>query len=279
MGNQPVSKEYSAWLVSLLRNSRAGRPYLQHIKGLSLAWPDLRYLADWMEVTTAPIKWGNIKQFETTIRAERASRTKVAVVDFSQDEISVKIIEDAVSLATCVQHDQPPRGAHRLFVVEDLSRDVIEILGGGLDIDPFFFREHISDYLWYNTRDSWVELPVLRVVKRDRTFFRMRYFRARYFASEESLERARQEAAMFNVLRRIDYDKNYNAMLDNPGSCVGLLRSKASIWTRPTKSDSTGKIGVVLRNQKSHGQLTCTFRSFADRPFYYGGLPSLEWLP
>lgn len=38
----------------------------------------------------------------------------------------------------------------RLFVVEDISREVIETLGAHYDIDPSFFREHIVDYVWYN---------------------------------------------------------------------------------------------------------------------------------
>lgn len=42
----------------------------------------------------------------------------------------------------------------RLFVVEDLSRNVIEALGNHFKIDPSFFREHIVDYAWYNTSKS-----------------------------------------------------------------------------------------------------------------------------
>lgn len=42
----------------------------------------------------------------------------------------------------------------RLFVVEDLSRDVIEALGSKFDIDPSFFREHLVDYVWYNVSKS-----------------------------------------------------------------------------------------------------------------------------
>lgn len=41
----------------------------------------------------------------------------------------------------------------RLFVVEDLSRNVIEALGNHFKIDPSFFREHIVDYAWYNTSE------------------------------------------------------------------------------------------------------------------------------
>lgn len=38
----------------------------------------------------------------------------------------------------------------RLIVSEDLSRDVIEILGSAYDVDPSFFREHLTDNIWYN---------------------------------------------------------------------------------------------------------------------------------
>lgn len=44
----------------------------------------------------------------------------------------------------------------RLFVVEDLSRDVIEMLGEQFNIDPHVFRAHIFDNAWYNIRDlTW----------------------------------------------------------------------------------------------------------------------------
>lgn len=46
----------------------------------------------------------------------------------------------------------------RLFVVEDLSRDVIETLGSHFNIDPSFFREHLVDYIWYNISKSFREL-------------------------------------------------------------------------------------------------------------------------
>lgn len=42
----------------------------------------------------------------------------------------------------------------RLFVVEDLSREVIETLGAHYDVDPLFFREHLVDYVWYNISTS-----------------------------------------------------------------------------------------------------------------------------
>lgn len=56
----------------------------------------------------------------------------------------------------------------RLFVVEDLSRNVIEALGYHFKVDPSFFREHIVDYAWYNTSklskavsEAWIAPPPL----------------------------------------------------------------------------------------------------------------------
>lgn len=42
----------------------------------------------------------------------------------------------------------------RLYVVEDLSRDVIEALGGHYDVNPSFFREHIADNVWHNISED-----------------------------------------------------------------------------------------------------------------------------
>ena len=55
----------------------------------------------------------------------------------------------------------------RIFIVEDLSRDVIEALGAQYDIDPLFFRSHILDYLWYNTRDPWTEIQDLSHISQE----------------------------------------------------------------------------------------------------------------
>lgn len=223
-------------------------PYLVYIKSLEKTWPELRFLRNWMEVTTTPLKWTAIKEHQEIIRRNRAGRTKVAVIDFSKESIAVhpEDIENVTDLRQSLREKNP---THRLYVVEDLSRDVVEILGSELDIDPLFFREHISDYMWYNTRDPWVELPVLQVLSATRCYFKLRYFQARYFNSNEEFQRARKEAGLFNVLRRIDNDRNHNARLDNAGALVGLVRCKASFWAKPLaegEGPDTPRIGVLL---------------------------------
>lgn len=152
---------------------------------------------------------------------------------------------DIGSLSKCLNglantHDEVKA---RLFVIEDLSADVIEALGARFDVDPLFFRGHISDYMWHNTRDPWVELPDLDIMSRKRSYMHVRYVQTRYFRSEDSLRRARWEAGGFNVLRRVDKDGNWVPDVDIPNSDVGLVRSKTSIWIRPNKHGEDGILG------------------------------------
>ena len=107
----------------------------------------------------------------------------------------------------------------------------------------FFFRGHISDYLWYNTRDPWVELSDLYHISSERNYYNLRYMQSRYFRSQNSLDRAAEEAGAFNVLRRLDSDGCCILILDDKDSAVALGRSKASLWIRRNKGNESGTLG------------------------------------
>ncbi|KAI0123836.1 hypothetical protein BJ170DRAFT_599032 [Xylariales sp. AK1849] len=216
-----------------------------HVKSLCSGWPHLRYLVHWMQVTTSPLKWKQIKQIDSAFRNERASRTKVAVVDFAEgQETKIQIITNISALAQVL--DGPSPDTHnRLYIVEDLSRDVIEQLGWKLDIDPLFFREQISDYRWFNTRDPWVEIPDLDVLQRSRPFFRLTWLQPRYFKDIHSAQEARIQAGNFNVLRRVDDDSENEASFTDDNAIIGLVRKRGSLWTAPTCAKDN-HIGVLL---------------------------------
>ncbi|KAI1840626.1 hypothetical protein JX265_004519 [Neoarthrinium moseri] len=267
--NVPAEDE---WFVEDTKNRY---PYMQHVKELSGAWPHLRYLAQWMEVTTSPVKWKQFKQLgprKDFYRNERAARTKVAVVDFSPDG-TVEVlptIERSSNLCETLQEGQPS-GVNRLYIVEDLSRDMIEHLGKELDIDPLFFREQINDYWWYNTRDPWVELPDLDVVARERSFFRLTYVQPRYFKEKDSFLKAKLQAGKFNVLRRLDDDSEHKALFDNDNAIVALVRSKASLWIKPRMNDEEGNFTGVLLVDPSITEghaLWNGYRPFWNSPSY-----------
>ena len=216
---------------------------MQYLDALAPGWPQVSYLADFMKVTTAPVMQKFLNEHD---RQERASRTKVAMLTFEPDTAVHRVdFSDAKDLATALNG---PQNAHndvyaRLFVLEDLSRDVIEAFGARFDVDPLFFRGHISDYMWHNIRDPWVELPDLDLVSRERSYLHVRYVQTRYFRSEDSLRRAKREAGNFNVLRRVDRDGNWVRDVDIPNSDVGLVRSRTSLWIRPNKAGENGVLG------------------------------------
>ncbi|KAH8671059.1 hypothetical protein BX600DRAFT_509765 [Xylariales sp. PMI_506] len=259
--------------------------YLQHVKDLSTSWPHLRYLAQWMEVSTSPVKWKQMKELESKysfFRRERASRTKVAVVDFARGQTPkvVTTITKSTALKDYLQSSKPA-GINRVYVVEDLSRDMIEHLGKELDIDPLFFREHINDYWWYNTRDPWVELPDLDIVARDRSYFRLTYVQPRYFANKSTFSKAKLEAGKFNVLRRLDDDSEHKALFDEDNAIVALVRSKASFWIKPRTSDQgdDGFTAVLLIDPSitEGNPLWKGYRPFWNAPTYSQRKDSYEW--
>lgn len=216
---------------------------MRYLESLADGWPHISYLADFMKVTTVPPKQ---KFLNDQDRSEKASRTKVAMLTFEPNAPVHRVdFSDIDSLSNALNEPQISHDdVHaRLFVVEDLSRDVIETLGARFDIDPLFFRGHISDYMWHNTRDPWVELPDLDITSRKRSYLHVRYVQTRYFRNEGSLRRAKWEAGGFNVLRRVDKDGNWVRDVDIPNSDVGLVRCRTSFWVRPNKPGEKGVLG------------------------------------
>ncbi|KAM0194729.1 hypothetical protein ACHAPA_008633 [Fusarium lateritium] len=141
------------------------------------------------------------------------------------------------------------RGGFNLFVVEDLSRNVIESLGDTFGIDPRFFRAHITEYVWNNVRDRWREPSVLEVDAKRRDWFQMRLVRSRYFSTPKKLQDAQKEMDDFNIMRRVTADHNDIFWDKDPGTTrswwhrsdaqkdsdsinakIGHIRSQATFW-------------------------------------------------
>ena len=141
-----------------------------------------------------------------------------------------------------VKTTDEPEG--RLIVVQDLSTYMIEKLGEAFDIEPGFFRSHIGDYVWLNTRDPQAEIPNLEAFSVKSNYFSVQYVQPRYFENQEQLDAAKAQAESFNVLRRVDHDGRFKPWSDMPGSDVGLVRSKVSLWTRPKSSSEKGWLGM-----------------------------------
>lgn len=150
-------------------------------------------------------------------------------------------------------------GASRfnLIVVKDLSRDVIEMLGSHLDVDPSFFRQHVTNRAWHKVGDWWKEPPNLDVAFSGQNWFSIRYIRARCFPDEASFCRGFEEASNFNVDRRLDKDWNFSNFWDGVDGKieVGVIRSRASLWIKPSDRPNDGGVG---KSPHLAGHLTFT---------------------
>ena len=236
-----MDSDWRTFLTLLISCRETAGTYHDHIRKISRGWHHLRYLADFMTVSTVPLRSRNLPVEE---RHERLNRVNISVVEYgdemtSQDLKSPEELDEF--LADLSVEEEHPEG--RIIVVQDLSTCMIEKLGAAFDIEPYFFRSHIGDYVWLNTRDPQAEIPDLAAFSDSSSYFSIQYVQPRYFESQESLKKAKLETESFNVLRRIDHDGRFKTWSDMPGSDVGLVRSKVSLWVRPNRLEQKGWLG------------------------------------
>jgi Mg2+ and Co2+ transporter CorA len=223
-------------------------PYLAHIKSLTPSWKTLKYLADWMEVGTTPLRWKEIHK--TPNHFERIQRTKLAYIEYESATASTTLEINTSGalkeLLRSLSHDPQKERPQRLFIVEDLSRQVIEILGARFDIDPMFFREHIDDYVWHNVRDPWAQPRSLMSNMKHRQWFQMRNMRLRYYKTRDEFKQAWIDANKWNVLRRPEDDVNHWKFADIEDSIVAIMRTRTTLWIGKDKQCGDATVGILL---------------------------------
>ena len=244
-------------------------PYLAHIKSLSSSWRTLRHLADWMQVSTAPSRWNLLKK-DPADRERRTYKTKVAYVEYMKDKIlAIDAIETPEKLKEtlhALSHEEGKPTPLRLFIVEDLSQQVIELFGSRFDIDPLFFREQIEDYVWHNLRSTEAMPSTLMSDRKNRQWFRVRNWRLRHHESKENFESAQKEAKTWNVTRRLDDDNNHWRWGGEDEAIVSMLRTRTTIWIGKDEKCGGGTVGIVLLDPTVHH----------GKPLWYD---RANWLP
>lgn len=194
-----------------------------------------------MTVSTVPLR---CRTLTPEGRHERLNRVNISVVEYG-DEMCCQDLRtpDELDEFLIGLNEDGEAQKHRLLVVQDLSTRMVEKLGVAFDIEPGFFRSHIGDYVWLNARDPQAEIPNLEAFSIKSNYFSTQYVSPRYFENQDQLTAAKAQAESFNVLRRIDHDGRFKTWSDIPGSDVGLVRSKVSLWVRPLRGSNQGWLG------------------------------------
>jgi Mg2+ and Co2+ transporter CorA len=225
-------------------------PYLAHIKSLTPTWKTLRYLADWMEVGTTPLRWNEVKRLKQY--KERVNKTIITYVEYQSaatskpQEVPITSPVALNELLQSLSYERNKEPPLRLFVVEDLSQQVIELLGSRFDIDPMFFRDQVDDYVWHNVRDPWAQPPSLLSNMKHRQWFQMRNVRLRYYKTQKEFQEAWKEANTWNVQRRPDDDVNHWKFADSEGAVVSTMRTRTALWVGKDKKCGNGTVGILL---------------------------------
>jgi hypothetical protein len=167
---------------------------------------------------------------------ERCSRTNVTLLEYLNEQdptvASVTTAQDLKNLlestaltSTSGATSSPPL---RVYIVEDLSPKVIELLGSRFAIDPHFFQEQLGDI------DSPIP-PVPSAGSKHRQWLSLRHVRVRkcywYPAGLYSWNVRRK----FQELHRTDFNIR-----------IGTIETKTTIWLSKDKRCHDAFIGVVL---------------------------------
>jgi hypothetical protein len=137
----------------------------------------------------------------------------INVLQFKRDS-NEPIMFESVSATNLSRYLQAERTwSCRLFVVENISPDVIKQLGGTFDIDPEFFAEHLDEEQWYwvdGVRNVTQPLPSARM---EESFFHLRSLQPRawlkldhdssnaFVITEEEADYLRHDPVVCNDLR------------------------------------------------------------------------------
>lgn len=164
--------------------------------------------------------------------AEDKDRNECRIVslDFGPIDGGVQESElSSVELAETLSSQMKSNQGRRLLVVEDLTKDVVELLGSYLDIDPLFFASHIyrPHVEMSSCRPSTATLPSKTKIQ---NFLSLHYQHAIEFESQPLAPRK-----LFcdgNVARKVVIlppTKNMH---------IGLVQHGCSIWKGATKKNS-----------------------------------------
>jgi len=128
-------------------------PYLKWIKALSASFEDLEALVHWMEVGTELLQWPLLSR-DPDHREERWYRTKVTLLEPMENAKPPLFSITSTKALKCQLQSSSGPGL-KLYIVEDLSQQVIETLGHRFQIDPHLFSQHLDIFALSRSWDSW----------------------------------------------------------------------------------------------------------------------------
>jgi hypothetical protein len=181
----------------------------------------------YQQFVAAQCKWNpclqNLSDFLAGSQFHQNS-SRIACLEFSSEDYHPRHQNlDFSGLAGVLQDPHAKSGnlLGRILIVEDLTKDVIEIIGSSLEVDPLFFAAFLHNTrAELTTRKSGVS--ILPSKARHLDFVTIKYLRALEFDIMASSGKLLSDA---NVRRKV-------SVIPMNGACVGLVQGHFSILAR-----------------------------------------------
>lgn len=202
--------------------------YIEYVRSLSKQWPRLRLLVDFANRDNKILDYHGDAEVDL-----RMNTVDVNVIDFGLGSIKTHHFGDINELTSHLDN-KPPSLQLRVFMVENLSAIVIELLGGKYSLDPRFFENHLRGIELFFT-DRWTGDKTARLESSssevlNREFFTATYTRPYLFKGWSSTYTSRLKQ---NVPRLANVARNL------------FMREKASLYWS-TECDDGYSFVVVL---------------------------------
>lgn len=159
------------------------------------------------------------------ILAQPSEDGVAAVVNFHEDRVTEERFSHSSQLRNFLNRDSQCH--RRLFLLQGLPSNYIEVLGPKFNIDPNFFARQIQSGILHSSKGVR-DIPLLSSHPTSRESFCLRYHELREFFDPIS----DWELRVMDQARRVSVSK-WNGEFDG----VGIVRKNASVWFRPRKAE------------------------------------------
>jgi len=199
-----------------------------------------------MEIGAVPGRWTVLSE-NPTDRRKVSIKTEVTHIHYDTDmQPNWTSIKSADDLRRRLEraHGQPLD----LYIVEDLSRMVIEGLGSRFGIDPYFFREQLTDDAHSTLEEHEDTTPNLTANHRRRSWFRIRNVRIQYHvpAGHGPWDFPMNHITNSNIERSGFCETEEQLYHEQLRMHVSLDVSRTTVWIGQERQGPDGVVGIVL---------------------------------
>jgi hypothetical protein len=194
-----------------------------------------------------------LKRFAETSQELDASSAKISVARFNESSAPdiVDIIEDDLP-----KYLETPQSS-TLFIIENVSTNVMELLGSQFGVEFEFWLNHVSDSNWFRLGEIERHLPALKSIQ-----LKSRHIRHRFISPRELLlnttgrfvdDRIEPEAGSARVFRvagasnpseRLPHRSRKKARSKERFPPLALTRQHVSIWFDSSDDSEGWRTGV-----------------------------------